>query len=43
MLTEMQWLALTPPEVVKDHLGFSDETMSLLSKTKPVVMGPSGS
>ncbi|KAF8888975.1 oxalate decarboxylase [Mucidula mucida] len=35
-----QWLALTPPELVKAHLGLDDETISHLSKTKPVVMGP---
>ncbi|KAJ3513533.1 hypothetical protein NLJ89_g2892 [Agrocybe chaxingu] len=29
-----QWLALTPPELVKAHLGFSDETITRLSKTK---------
>lgn len=32
-----QWLALTPPELVKAHLGISDETVGRLSKTKPVV------
>ncbi|OSD06480.1 oxalate decarboxylase [Trametes coccinea BRFM310] len=35
-----QWLALTPPELVKAHLQLSDETISQLSKTKPVVVGP---
>ncbi|KAF5373547.1 hypothetical protein D9758_000849 [Tetrapyrgos nigripes] len=34
-----QWLALTPPELVKAHLDLDDETISQLSKTKPVVMG----
>jgi hypothetical protein len=29
-----QWLALTPPELVKAHLGFSDELISKLSKEK---------
>jgi oxalate decarboxylase/phosphoglucose isomerase-like protein (cupin superfamily) len=29
-----QWLALTPPELVKAHLGFSDETIAHLSKKK---------
>ncbi|KAF8230591.1 oxalate oxidase [Tricholoma matsutake] len=33
-----QWLALTPPALVKEHLGFSDATMALLSKTKPIVV-----
>jgi oxalate decarboxylase len=33
-----QWLALTPPELVQAHLGFSDATMQSLRKTKtPVV------
>jgi len=36
-----QWLALTPPALVKAHLGLSDETISQLSKTKPIVVGPS--
>lgn len=39
-LTSSQWLALTPPELVKAHLGFDDETISKLSKTKYVVVGP---
>jgi hypothetical protein len=29
-----QWLALTPPELVKAHLGFSDEVISKLSREK---------
>uniref|UniRef100_D8Q486 Oxalate oxidase n=1 Tax=Schizophyllum commune (strain H4-8 / FGSC 9210) TaxID=578458 RepID=D8Q486_SCHCM len=33
-----QWLALTPPELVKAHLGISDETVGRFSKTKPVVV-----
>ncbi|KAI0926167.1 hypothetical protein AcV5_008697 [Taiwanofungus camphoratus] len=36
-----QWLALIPPELVKAHLQLSDETISQLSKTKPIVVGPS--
>ncbi|KAI0833399.1 oxalate decarboxylase [Trametes gibbosa] len=36
-----QWLALTPPDLVKAHLQVSDETISKLSKTKPIVVGPS--
>ncbi|EMD31304.1 hypothetical protein CERSUDRAFT_163165 [Gelatoporia subvermispora B] len=36
-----QWLALTPPELVKAHLGLSDETISHFSKTKQIVVGPS--
>ncbi|KAF8337804.1 RmlC-like cupin domain-containing protein [Amanita rubescens] len=35
-----QWLALTPPEVVKAHLGIPDATVALLSKTKQTVVGP---
>ncbi|KAK0213980.1 oxalate decarboxylase [Armillaria fumosa] len=35
-----QWLALTPPDVVKAHLDFDDATIAQLSKIKPVVMGP---
>ncbi|KAI0749398.1 oxalate decarboxylase [Daedaleopsis nitida] len=35
-----QWLALTPPELVKAHLQLSDETISHLSKTKPVIVAP---
>ncbi|TFY69233.1 hypothetical protein EVG20_g3233 [Dentipellis fragilis] len=38
-----QWLALTPPELVKAHLGLSDEAISHLSKTKQIVVGGSGS
>ncbi|KAJ7875463.1 oxalate decarboxylase [Mycena leptocephala] len=34
-----QWLALTPPDLVKAHLQLSDETIASLSKTKPVVVG----
>jgi len=38
-----QWLALTPPELVKAHLGLDDETISKLSKVKQYVVGPSES
>ncbi|KAJ6577603.1 oxalate decarboxylase [Mycena capillaripes] len=34
-----QWLALTPPDLVKAHLQLSDDTIASLSKTKPVVVG----
>ncbi|KAJ7692118.1 oxalate decarboxylase [Mycena rosella] len=34
-----QWLALTPPDLVKAHLQLSDETIASLSKTKNVVVG----
>jgi len=33
-----QWLALTPPELVKAHLGFSDEIISHLSKEKQTLV-----
>ncbi|RPD82689.1 oxalate decarboxylase [Lentinus tigrinus ALCF2SS1-7] len=35
-----QWLALTPAELVKAHLDLDNETISKLSKTKYVVVGP---
>jgi len=38
-----QWLALTPPDLVKAHLQLDDETISNLQKTKPVVVGPKSS
>ncbi|CUA77844.1 oxalate decarboxylase [Rhizoctonia solani] len=34
-----QWLALTPPDMVKD-LQLSGETISQLQKVKPIVVGP---
>ncbi|KLO17357.1 Bicupin, oxalate decarboxylase/oxidase [Schizopora paradoxa] len=36
-----QWLALTPPDLVAAHLGFSKETIAHLSKTKMTVIGKS--
>lgn len=36
----LQWLALTPPELVKAHLGFSDDVIAKLTKTKQTVIGP---
>ncbi|VDB85112.1 unnamed protein product [Peniophora sp. CBMAI 1063] len=33
-----QWLALTPPELVKAHLGFDDATIAMLNKTKQQVV-----
>ncbi|KAJ7185741.1 RmlC-like cupin domain-containing protein [Mycena filopes] len=33
-----QWLALTPPALVKAHLGFSDETIASLSRVKNEVV-----
>ncbi|KAF9043730.1 oxalate decarboxylase [Hymenopellis radicata] len=37
-----QWLALTPPHLVKAHLQLDDGTIARLSKKKPVVVGPVG-
>lgn len=34
-----KWLALTPPQLVKAHLGLDDETIARLSKTKNTVVG----
>ncbi|KAJ3771851.1 oxalate decarboxylase [Lentinula raphanica] len=34
-----QWLALTPPSLVKAHLNLDDATIAQLSKTKPIVIG----
>ncbi|PAV16440.1 oxalate decarboxylase [Pyrrhoderma noxium] len=36
-----QWLALTPPSLVKAHLGLDDETIASLNKTKQFVVAPS--
>jgi oxalate decarboxylase family bicupin protein len=36
-----QWLALTPPDLVKAHLDLDDDTIAKLKKTKPIVVGPS--
>jgi oxalate decarboxylase/phosphoglucose isomerase-like protein (cupin superfamily) len=33
-----QWLALTPPAIVKAHLNVSDATIAHMSKTKQVVV-----
>ncbi len=33
-----QWLALTPPELVKAHLDVGDDTIAALSKAKPIVV-----
>ena len=39
----LQWLALTPPELVKAHLGVSDETLAQIDTftTERVVVAPS--
>ncbi|GJE85600.1 oxalate decarboxylase family bicupin [Phanerochaete sordida] len=36
-----QWLALTPPALVKAHLNLDDETIAHFNKTKNTVIGPS--
>ncbi|KZV75234.1 Bicupin, oxalate decarboxylase/oxidase [Peniophora sp. CONT] len=33
-----QWMALTPPALVKAHLGFDDATIAMLNKTKQTVI-----
>ena len=33
-----QWLALTPPELVREHLHLSEQTMAALSKQKQFVV-----
>ncbi len=33
-----QWMALTPPELVKHHLNLDDRTIAALKKEKPVVV-----
>jgi oxalate decarboxylase len=33
-----QWMALTPPELVKAHLNLDDETIAALSKSKPIIV-----
>ncbi|SMR51918.1 unnamed protein product [Zymoseptoria tritici ST99CH_3D1] len=33
-----QWLGLTPKQVVKDHLGFSEDTLNRLPKIKPFIV-----
>ncbi|KAK7037839.1 hypothetical protein VNI00_010800 [Paramarasmius palmivorus] len=35
-----QWLALSPPELLKAHLGLDDETIAHLNKTKATVVAP---
>ncbi|KAI0090189.1 oxalate decarboxylase [Irpex rosettiformis] len=35
-----QWLALTPPALVKAHLQIDDETIAHMNKTKQTVIGP---
>ena len=35
-----QWMALTPPELVQQHLNLDAQTLAALRKDKPVVVGP---
>ncbi|KJA14599.1 hypothetical protein HYPSUDRAFT_150167 [Hypholoma sublateritium FD-334 SS-4] len=35
------WLALTPPDLVKAHLGFDDATMARLFKSQQILIAPS--
>ena len=32
-----QWMALTPPELVRAHLNIDDKTLSALHKDKPII------
>jgi oxalate decarboxylase len=36
-----QWMALTPPELVRAHLNLGPRTMTALRKDKPVIVRPS--
>jgi oxalate decarboxylase len=33
-----QWMALTPPKLVKAHLNIDDKTIAALSRVKPVIV-----
>ena len=35
-----QWMALTPPELVKAHLNIDDRTLAALSKDKRIITAP---
>jgi oxalate decarboxylase len=37
-----QWMALTPPELVRAHLNFDDDTMRALSKDKSIIVSRVG-
>ncbi len=37
--TPTQWLALTPPDLVKAHLNLSDKVIASFSKAKQSVVG----
>jgi oxalate decarboxylase len=34
-----QWLALTPPDLVRGHLGLGDDFMATLTQTRRPVVG----
>ena len=33
-----QWMALTPPELVQQHLNLDQQTLAVLRKDKPVIV-----
>jgi len=33
-----QWMALTPPELVQQHLNLDPQTLAVLRKEKPVIV-----
>jgi oxalate decarboxylase len=33
-----QWMALTPPELVRAHLNLDEQTIAALSKSKPIAV-----
>ena len=33
-----QWMALTPPELVRAHLNLDESTIAALSKNKPIIV-----
>jgi oxalate decarboxylase len=33
-----QWMALTPPELVRAHLNLDRQTMAALRKDKPIIV-----
>lgn len=35
-----QWMALTPPDLVRAHFDLDEQTMAALLKEKPVIVGP---
>jgi oxalate decarboxylase len=37
-----QWLALTPPALVRAHLHLDEQAMAALSQLKPIIVGPNG-